>query len=911
MPPVDGTIVDRSDRWRRPCRVDSLGIALPNVKDTDVATFTRAASAASEHLRQLRPSTDSAAADEGTTATTVIPILGPRRVCTESQLTFTVPPTTPPFLIRFRVNVDGRNGPWANPLTWEDGYFFSPKLRGGSGGLATPPAVLLSTEWEKANVEGKWAWQDQVARPEEGELRLFTLAGLTPSVVTSGVSGWLVGRAGQGLFGTRTVQVEFAESRGQSWEATEDWTLLEPLEYQLPSVDAMTAMLTLGLNWGRSQGVKKMQEALISELGHKNRKANVRMVRDFALDMHEKLLPVWHSSIEPWMAQNPTLAFFVAERRSEMLRHCAVELLEQLRRRGLVQAIPPALMPLRPKLLSLRCRLHGEVIDGSDLVELSEGEALTLIAEAAPMAAGVGALKLWWLVQATNEPGLDVPSLIGQADGMHVGPGNKVRLPQLKGEGDRQDVTHSELCVPGRNQWGNPVLQAGMELTVRALVEEHGAHEDDCKDVKLRVIANNQDRRGVVEARQREIFTATPLNPEEPYRRTAPRVWGVTRPKAELAERFAADVAQGCNTSEAARAALEAAGLRPTPADLVDAAAAAGESGTVEARAERFASWYEQSVFGNSLFEEGWRQVQDSLRRRRNRLLAGTLEIPHECWGFGEDEWGGVVPEMGLMQQHVARVAKRHLASTWAAREATRHASTPTGSGESAINEDSPQQQEKTLPCLEDQEDVDRATLLAVSEAFGAGMAKHYMSRLLPTASFGQEQRKSWLDSAVQDQSLLASAEQLVAFRLAEYFRVSHSQETAAAREAAEASAAAREKAAAEWLERWREGGAAAGPPPQEVELVEVVKVVAKTTVKEEVAHFLEVQLLPMVRTQLRERVVPSLVLELREMAGQFLRKRWGQMALAVMAGGSVLTAMTLGPWVAVFMLLRRQRTIL
>ena len=39
----------------------------------------------------------------------------------------------------------------------------------------------------------------------------------------------------------------------------------------------------------------------------------------------------------------------------------------------------------------------------------------------------------------------------------------------------------------------------------------------------------------------------------------------------------------------------------------------------------------------------------------------GRLEIPVEKWGFGEDQWGGVVPEATVMREHVLSVLKRPL----------------------------------------------------------------------------------------------------------------------------------------------------------------------------------------------------------------------------------------------------------
>lgn len=916
MPAGIGTPADAAERWLRPCAVDSLATPIPNFKHESAASFGAVVSSTTGRLRRLQSSEAETSGPEAPAP--LVAALDPHRLCTESQITFTVPPTTPPFHIRFRVDVDGRKGAWENPLTWEDGYFFSPRLHGAMSALAIPPAVLLSRAWEKANVEGKWAWQEQIARPEEGELRLFTLAGLTPSVVTSGVSGWLVGKAGQGLFGTRTVELEFAEAV-LSWEASTQWTLLEPLKYKLPAADAVTALLTIALNWGRSHGVQKMQEALVSELGRKNRKANLRMIRDFVKDTHEKLLPVWHSSVEPWMAQNPTLAVFIAERRSEMMRRRAVELLEYLANRGMVQGIPSVLVPIRPKILNLQCIVDGSSLDTSACIEIHEGQGLVLSAQAQPMAADPADVKLWWLIPSTNEPGLDMAALIGNQEGAHFGPGGKVRLQRPDFPSCSQGATVcSEVQLSGQNRWGNPALQAGIELVIRVLAEEHGAHEDDSRDVRLRVIGDfdldpQLERSTSFEScREESGFQELPPenhpDPELACRRTAPYVLGIAKPSSIVKEHFAAALKQGKSTLDSLRVALEAANFSPTQMDLNDALSHVQEDADTAAKLDNFETWYNDSVFGRTLLEETWNQVKDSLRCRRNSFLAETLEIPPERWGFQEDEWGGILPEMGLMRQHMSCVAKRQLAVAWQKRESVAQRPPPADdAGGSNEIVDEPQMRSSPQLQMEDHDAVDRATLLAVSEAFGVGMAKHYMSQLLPSASFTEEKRKEWVSAAVREQSLKDSAAQLLAFRLAEYYRIACSEETATAREAAAAAAAAREAEATRWLESWRRAGPDAGPPPED--LIEVAKVVAKTTVQQEVACFLESQLLPMVRTQLRERIFPALLSELRQMAVEVLLKpgpRRVVIGLAVFTGTSLLAAVTLGPWAAVFWLLRK-----
>mmetsp|Transcript_44236 Transcript_44236/g.73587 ORF Transcript_44236/g.73587 Transcript_44236/m.73587 type:complete len:149 (+) Transcript_44236:3-449(+) len=145
--------------------------------------------------------------------------------------------------------------------------------------------------------------------------------------------------------------------------------------------------------------------------------------------------------------------------------------------------------------------------------------------------------------------------------------------------------------------------------------------------------------------------------------------------------------------------------------------------------------------------------------------------------------------------------------------------------------------------------------------------------------------------------------------RLAEFYRVTLSEESLAERDAADAAAAAREAAAGAWMESWRKSGAAAGPPPGAVTLFEVSKVVAKTVVKNEVARFMEGQLLPMVRTQLRENIVPTLLAELRSILWDLCRGRFLGVGLAAALVTSVATATVVGPWVAVYLILQRRRT--
>ena len=105
-------------------------------------------------------------------------------LCTETQLTFTLPPAPDgggSYHLRYRVFVDAEEKQeWTNPLVYCDGIFFSPVLKGHKAKLQLAPPVVLKAAWEEKHISAKWRWQSQCHHPQahEGELRLFTIAGL-------------------------------------------------------------------------------------------------------------------------------------------------------------------------------------------------------------------------------------------------------------------------------------------------------------------------------------------------------------------------------------------------------------------------------------------------------------------------------------------------------------------------------------------------------------------------------------------------------------------------------------------------------------------------------------------------------------------------------------------------------------
>lgn len=473
-----------------------------------------------------------------------------------------------------------------------------------------------------------------------------------------------------------------------------------------------------------------------------------------------------------------------------------------------------------------------------------------------------------------------------------------------------KDVATSELHLPGRNRWGNPMVEAGTEFMIRVVAEEPRAHEDDFKDVRIRIVPQSTNEREIPRV-GREISSPLigPADLDVPCRRTPPRVWGFIKPSAEVAAKFRTQLDHCGSVSEAAEFVLVELGFAPTKADIADVISAVAGSETQEAQAESFKRWYRASVFGNSLLSEGWAQCKMSLRGKRNRFLEETLEIPKDRWGFNDDEWGGVMPDMGVMRQHVSCLTKRHLASIWNSRDTIPekpHVDDKASGSQEAKPDVTSDRSPPTALRLDDPEIVDEATLLAVAEALAGGMAKQYMSKMLPNEAFGEAERVSWVQESTVERSLGASLEQVLMHRLAGYYKFTLSEETVMARNAREAAAVAREAAAADWMEDWRKHGPKAARPPENVYLTEVTKVVLKTTIKQEVARFMELQLVPLVQTQLREHIVPACALTVKTMAWEFVQRRWLGLGLVGTSFVGMAAFTIFAPWVGVFVLFRR-----
>ena len=59
-------------------------------------------------------------------------------------------------------------------------------------------------------------------------------------------------------------------------------------------------LLAFALNFLRAEGVPKLQETLVSEIGTKHRQSNIAALRRFASEAKDKLEPFWLAQVVPW-----------------------------------------------------------------------------------------------------------------------------------------------------------------------------------------------------------------------------------------------------------------------------------------------------------------------------------------------------------------------------------------------------------------------------------------------------------------------------------------------------------------------------------------------------------------------------------------------------------------------------------
>ena len=449
-------------------------------------------------------------------------------LCTETQLTFTLPPSPhggESYHLRLRVMVDGdEKEPWTNPLMdtktgWTPEQFFSPQLKGAKAKLQLAPPVVLGAEWERRHIQPKWRWQHQIHHPEdhEGEPRLFTIAGLIPSVKGSRGASWV----GGGLYGERTIELQYKphmqhapQEQQAEWEDEAGWQTVPCREgtkrcsYHTPKTDVATMLLAFALNFLRAEGVPKLQETLVSEIGTKHRQSNIAALRRFASEAKDKLEPFWLAQVVPFLESSSVLQFALPERQDQWLRGVVLGAMQSLHKHHLIENIPPSYERDAPriKLLSLDVaggsskELHLDQLD--QWVEVQEGEdfALKIVAERSKvglrkprtttMHEKQFGIRMWFVLQQSGDSTLSLRKLVRDGDDTEkfVSFGQKLRPKVLECDSEHGSAS-CVLEIKGKHsRHGYALLERGTEMSLRVICEENWAYENDHVTLRIRVV---------------------------------------------------------------------------------------------------------------------------------------------------------------------------------------------------------------------------------------------------------------------------------------------------------------------------------------------------------------------------------------------------------------------------------------
>ena len=260
----------------------------------------------------------------------------PRQMCSSSQFSFTVPPVVcekSAFLIRvrfgsdtsllrknFRWQTDGIADPrgWVNPLSWRNGDYFAPKFRRQTeyfvrpdhAEILPPPPVVLGKTWEASHIINHDREEDVQS---EGDLRIFSILGLTPSCTANGAKVF--------GYGASRVELEVSTAYGMTWEEAnlEDNLWIWKTSYDVPPESMGTVLVKTFVESMHYRGLPAIEESLMGQVD-RNRKKNLKTIREFVEESWEKLQPWYAYKVQPWLASHSLTYLFVDSSRAMMLR---------------------------------------------------------------------------------------------------------------------------------------------------------------------------------------------------------------------------------------------------------------------------------------------------------------------------------------------------------------------------------------------------------------------------------------------------------------------------------------------------------------------------------------------------------------------------------------------------------------
>ena len=286
------------------------------------------------------------------------------------------------------------------------------------------------------------------------------------------------------------------------------------MTYDIPSVDLITGLLFMTLNWARSVGIKQLEDALLGQFDS-NRVVWQNVLKDFASEMTIKLEPVWQKSVYPWLAKDQTLQFLLKDKRDSLFRHNALRAMELLQSLKVIRTIPSKFRQICPRVDKLVVSpinqsestnntgitfipgndtsstirsVAYEVVEGTSFIVNGHARRSVFYESSEELPEGYY-LKLWW--SCDNETSghiIDLSSgLIGYANQFVAGHGGKIRRKDLI-ESSKGATPQDQLTINAAGKHGNLLLEEGTVLSFRLIAEEYGAHEDDMMELKVKIV---------------------------------------------------------------------------------------------------------------------------------------------------------------------------------------------------------------------------------------------------------------------------------------------------------------------------------------------------------------------------------------------------------------------------------------
>jgi hypothetical protein len=127
------------------------------------------------------------------------------------------------------------------------------------------------------------------------------------------------------------VEVEIATAYGMTWDEAnlEDNLWIWKLAYDVPAEPIGTVLVKTFVEAMRYRGLPAIEDSLMGQVD-RNRKRNIKVIREFVEESWEKLQPWYAYKVQPWLASHSLTYLLVDESRAMLLREKTRFLLDKL-----------------------------------------------------------------------------------------------------------------------------------------------------------------------------------------------------------------------------------------------------------------------------------------------------------------------------------------------------------------------------------------------------------------------------------------------------------------------------------------------------------------------------------------------------------------------------------------------------